>query len=107
GKAPQLARSIVGAENVARVLAAVVHPLDRIGVTVAPQQVNGRPGAVFRDRDGKVLNAWALDILDGRIQTIRSVLNPDKLGHMGPVADPWAVKREVVEARRAPRGRDS
>jgi len=42
----------------------------------------------------------ALDILDGRIQTIRAVINPDKLGHLGPVADAWAVLREVNQARR-------
>jgi len=62
-----------------------------IEVTVQPHQVNGQPGAIFRDRDGKVLNTLALDILDGQIQTIRSVINPDKLGHLGPVADAWAV----------------
>jgi RNA polymerase sigma-70 factor (ECF subfamily) len=49
--------------------------------------VNGQPGAIFRERDGKVINTWALDIVDGQIQTIRSVINPDKLAHVGPVAD--------------------
>ncbi|MDQ1043705.1 hypothetical protein QFZ76_001941 [Streptomyces sp. V4I2] len=48
--------------------------------------MNGQPGAIFRDGDGKVLNTLALDIVDGRIQPIRSVLNPDKLGHVGPVS---------------------
>ena len=65
-----------------------------------PREVNGQPGAIFRDRDGKVLNALALDILDGQIQTIRSVQNPDKLGHVGPVADAWAIAREANRARR-------
>jgi RNA polymerase sigma-70 factor (ECF subfamily) len=100
GKAPQWARGIIGAENVARVLAAIVPPSVRIGVVVEPHEVNGQPGAIFRDRDGKVLNTWTLDILDGRIQTIRSVINPDKLGHLGPVADAWAVIREANQARR-------
>jgi RNA polymerase sigma-70 factor (ECF subfamily) len=99
GKAPQWARGIIGAENVARVLAAIVH-LVRIAGVVEPHEVNGQPGAIFRDRDGKVLNTWALDILDGRIQTIRSVINPDKLGHVGPVADAWAVIREANQAFR-------
>ena len=99
GKAPQWARGIIGAENVARVLAAIVH-LVRIAGVVEPREVNGQPGAIFRDRDGKVLNTWALDILDGRIQTIRSVINPDKLGHVGPVADAWAVIREANQAFR-------
>jgi RNA polymerase sigma-70 factor, ECF subfamily len=99
GKAPQW-KHIVGAEKVARVLAAMVTPFARIGVGMEPHEVNGQPGAIFRDRDGRVLNTWALDILDGRIQMIRSVLNPDKLGHLGPVTDAWAVMREAVRARR-------
>jgi RNA polymerase sigma-70 factor, ECF subfamily len=100
GKAPALARSIVGAEKVVRVLASTFPWLVRIDVTVQPQQVNGQPGAIFRDRDRKVLFTLALDILDGQIQAIRSVSNPDKLGHVGPVADAWAVSREVNQARR-------
>jgi RNA polymerase sigma-70 factor (ECF subfamily) len=100
GKAPQWARSIIGAEKVARVLAALIQPMIRIDVTWEPHEVNSQPGAIFRDRDGKVLNTWTLDIPDGQIQTIRSVLNPDKLGHVGPVADAWAVLREANQARR-------
>src|SRR5260221_416752 len=102
GKGPQWAgdRGIIGAENVARVLAALVSPFVRIGGVVEPHEVNGQPGAIFRVRDGKVLNTLTLDILDGRIQTIRAVINPDKLGHVGPVADAWAVIREANQARR-------
>jgi RNA polymerase sigma-70 factor (ECF subfamily) len=100
GKAPQWARGIIGAENVARVLAVIVPPFVRIGVVFEPHQVNGQPGAIFRERDNKVLSTLALDILDGQIQTIRSVINPDKLGHIGPVADAWAVIREANQARR-------
>jgi RNA polymerase sigma-70 factor (ECF subfamily) len=99
GKAPQW-KPIYGAENVARVLAAIAPPFVGIGGVVQPHEVNGQPGAIFRDRDGKVLNTLALDILDGRIQTIRAVINPDKLGHVGPVADAWAVIREANQTRR-------
>ena len=99
GKAPQLARSIVGAEKVARVLASVLPRLVRIDVTLEPREVNGQPGTIFRDRDGKVLFTWTLDVLDGQIQMIRSVSNPDKLGHMGAVADAWAIAREANQAR--------
>jgi RNA polymerase sigma-70 factor (ECF subfamily) len=103
GKAPQLARAIVGAQNVARVLGTVFPLLSRIDVSFAPQEVNGQPGAVFRDRDGRVLHTLALDVLDGRIQAVRAVINPDKLGHLGPVADAWALDRELRQARRRPR----
>jgi RNA polymerase sigma-70 factor (ECF subfamily) len=100
GKAPQWGKGVLGAEKVARVLASIIPSMVRIDVTVEPHEVNGQPGAIFRDRDNKVLNTWTLDVLDGQIQTIRTVLNPDKLGHVGPVADAWAVIREANEARR-------
>jgi RNA polymerase sigma-70 factor, ECF subfamily len=35
----------------------------------------------------------ALDIADGQIQGIRSIVNPDKLGHLGEVADMNALLR--------------
>ncbi|MET8384422.1 RNA polymerase sigma-70 factor [Streptosporangium canum] len=100
GKAPQLARAVIGAENVARLLAVLFPRIARIDVAFEPHEVNGQPGAIFRDRDGKVLHILALDVLDGQIQTVRSVINPDKLGHVGPVADAWAIDREVRQARR-------
>ncbi|MFJ7199861.1 MULTISPECIES: RNA polymerase sigma-70 factor [unclassified Streptomyces] len=100
GKAPQLAKAVVGAENVARVLGTAFPWLFRIDVTCEPHEVNGQPGAVFRDRDGRVLNTMVLEVLDGRIQTVRGVINPDKLGHLGPVADAWAVDREAKRVRR-------
>ncbi|WP_433519641.1 RNA polymerase sigma-70 factor [Nonomuraea sp. CA-143628] len=100
GKAPLWGKGVFGAANVARTLAAIVAPFARIGGIMEPHEVNGRPGAIFRDRDGNVVNILALDTLDGQIQTIRAVLNPDKLRHLGPVADAWAVVREANQARR-------
>jgi RNA polymerase sigma-70 factor, ECF subfamily len=100
GKAPALARSIIGAEKVARVLASIFPWLARIDVTLEPHEVNGEPGAIFRDRDGKVLSILTFDVLDGQIQAIRSVNNPDKLAHVGPVGDAWAAAREMNQARR-------
>jgi RNA polymerase sigma-70 factor (ECF subfamily) len=101
GKAPLWGRGVIGADNVTRVLASMMPLFLGIGGTLEPHVVNGQPGAIFRDRDGLVMNTWALDVLDGRIQAIRTVLNPDKLGHVGPVADAWAVLREANEARRS------
>jgi RNA polymerase sigma-70 factor, ECF subfamily len=100
GKVPALAKTVIGAEKVARMLASIFPSLVQIDVTLQAHEVNGQPGAIFRDRDNKVLAAVALDVLDGQIQTIRSVSNPDKLGHVGPVADAWAVAREANQARR-------
>jgi RNA polymerase sigma-70 factor, ECF subfamily len=70
-------------------------------VTFEQHELNGQPGAIFRDREGRVLNTWTVDVLDGRIQAIRTMLNPEKLGHVGPVADAWALLREATDARRS------
>jgi hypothetical protein len=100
GKAPTLGRSVVGAENVARLLVAVAPQFDQIGLIVEPQEINRQPGAIVRDARGRVLFVLALDILDGEVQTVRSLINPDKLGHLGPVADAWAVDREYRDVKR-------
>ncbi|MFF0346038.1 RNA polymerase sigma-70 factor [Kribbella sp. NPDC004875] len=103
GKAPQWGRGlIIGARNVAGMLSALAEPFARIGGVIEPHEVNGQPGAIFRDSDGRVVNTWALDIADGQIQAIRAVVNPDKLQHVGPVADAWSVVRDTTEARRTP-----
>ena len=100
GKAPALSRAVVGADKVARLLAAIFTSLARVGATLEQCEVNGQPGAILRDREGRVAFTFALDVLGGQIQTIRSVGNPDKLRHLGPVVDAWAFHREFKETRR-------
>ena len=75
-----MARNTIGADNAARVPASILPRLVRIEATLEPHEVNGQPCATFRDRDGKVLTTLALDVLDGRIQTIRSVITPASPG---------------------------
>ena len=100
GKAPVFANAVVGADNVARVLALNIPVLATLDVRMDQREVNGQPGAIVRDRDDKVLATLALDVLDGQIQAIRSVASPDKLAHLGPVADAWALDREAKRARK-------
>ncbi|GAA4286586.1 RNA polymerase sigma-70 factor [Georgenia daeguensis] len=104
GKAPQWGAGIFGAEKVARVLTATLPWLFEIGGVMEPHALNGQPGAIFRYRDGKVVSTLTLDVLGGKVQAIRAVINPDKLGHLGPVADAWAVNREAMRARRSAPG---
>ncbi|MEU0937475.1 MULTISPECIES: RNA polymerase sigma-70 factor [unclassified Embleya] len=101
GKAPQLARIVVGAEKVARLLGLFGPWLLRVDVRFEPAELNGEPGVIIRDRDGGILQTMVVEVVDGRIRTIRGVSNPDKLGHLGPLGDAWAVHHEVRQARRA------
>ncbi|WP_181447032.1 hypothetical protein [Streptomyces sp. NTH33] len=47
-----------------------------------------------------MLHSPALEVLDGQVQAIRSVIDPDELAPLGPVTDAWDVGREVGQARR-------
>jgi RNA polymerase sigma-70 factor (ECF subfamily) len=100
GKVPQWGRGVIGAQKVSQIIASMIPPFLRIGGKIESQVVNGQPGAIFRDRDDRVINAWIFEVHEGRIETIRTVLNPDKLAHMGPVADARAVIRELNQERR-------
>jgi RNA polymerase sigma-70 factor (ECF subfamily) len=58
--------------------------------------VNGQPGALAHHSEGRLLTVLSLDVVEGRVQAIRSVVNPDKLGHLGPISpfgrpDPGSV----------------
>ena len=88
GKVPALARPVAGRKRVARTLLAWARAGRRFGgATVRPVVVNGQPGAITLDREGRLINVFALQIADGRVQALSSVVNPDKLGHLGPLAD--------------------
>jgi RNA polymerase sigma-70 factor (ECF subfamily) len=105
GKVPQWSRPIVGAERVAKLFANLGRRIRAAGGTVEPRQVNGQPGAVVRDPQGELVNVFALDVADGAVQTIRSVINPDKLRHLGPVADVWALLASERDSRSSGRDR--
>lgn len=83
-----------GAERAARILLATVPPLLAIGAQLEPRELNGHPGAILRDREGRVVATWTLEIRDGQVHTIHSVTNPDKLGHLGRLGDLEAIRRE-------------
>ena len=59
----------------------------RRGFSIRPAEVNGHPGALGLDGQQRVLFVVSLQIAEGQIQDIRSIVNPDKLRHLGPVSD--------------------
>ena len=85
GKVPQWAQPIEGPDKVARMFAGLGTQLRRLGATMEAQRVNGQPGVVFRGPHGGVFSVMSFEMAGGRIATIRSIVNPDKLDHLGPV----------------------
>ena len=103
GQAPSWPRPIVGRDRVTRLVAGIGRHNLEFGMRVERHEVNGQPGATIVDRHGRIVNVMALDIVDGVIQTIRSVINRNKLRHLGPLADLGGMlqERRDVRARRA------
>ena len=92
GKVPALARPLRGRSRVARALINWVRMGARIpGTSIRPVEVNGSPGALLLDGEDRVIAVWALEFAGGQIAGLKSVVNPDKLGHLGPVADVRAL----------------
>jgi RNA polymerase sigma-70 factor (TIGR02957 family) len=92
GKVPALARALHGRTRVARTLRAWGRQVVQIGgVTVRQVEVNGQPGALLLDTDGGLISVMALDIADGQIHGVASIVNPEKLAHLGPVSDMRAL----------------
>lgn len=88
GKVPALARSLHGRNRVARTLLNWLKLGARIpGGSIRPVEVNAAPGALLLGGDDRLIAVWALEIAGGQIQSVRSIVNPDKLAHLGPVAD--------------------
>lgn len=57
------------------------------GVQMRPAELNGSPGTLLLDGQGRLIAVWALEIGRDQILGIRSIVNPDKLAHLGPTAD--------------------
>jgi RNA polymerase sigma-70 factor (TIGR02957 family) len=95
GKVPALARSLHGRSRVARALLNWVKLGARIpGASIRPVEVNGAPGALLLDGEDRMIAVWALEIANGQIQSVSSIVNPEKLVHLGPVADLGALLRD-------------
>ena len=94
GTGPSWLRPIEGAASVGRLLAGVIRDFQQIGVTIRPVQINGQPGALVLDPDGRLINVLCLEISRGAVQVIRSVINRDKLQHLGPLADLGQLQRQ-------------
>jgi len=83
---------VYGREQVAELIGVQIGRTLQAGATLTPAPVNGQPGMLAWDADGGLIVVIALDVLDGQIQAIRVIANPDKLRHLGPVTSTWHLR---------------
>ena len=87
GKARAIAAPMHGAARIARALLAFYKISEEWGVSFEPAIVNGQPGFRTVAPDGRLVNVTSLDVEGGAITRLHSIVNPDKLGHLGPTSD--------------------
>jgi RNA polymerase sigma-70 factor, ECF subfamily len=92
-------RQIAGREQVGHLLVAIGRQLRAVNGSFQPTGVNGQPGALVRAADGSLIGVLTVDVVDGQVQAFRSVISPDKLRHLGPLADLGTL----LDERRRPR----
>jgi RNA polymerase sigma-70 factor, ECF subfamily len=91
GTKPAWPRPIVGRDRVAKLLAGMGTQSRDMGVTIQRTRINGQPGARFLDPAGRLMYVVVVDVSEGAVQTVRSIINPEKLRHLGPLADVRAM----------------
>jgi RNA polymerase sigma-70 factor (ECF subfamily) len=88
------AAPVAGRERVAEIIRGQLARTIQLGATLDAAWVNGQPGLVARDADGGLIAVIALDVLDGQVQALRTVANPDKLRHLGPISQTWHLRQQ-------------
>jgi RNA polymerase sigma-70 factor (ECF subfamily) len=100
GRAPAIKRPVFGRVRVAQMLGNWWRLTTRVaGIQLRRVSVNGQPGAEFLDPEGRLIGVLGLDIADGEIRAIRSIVNPEKLRHLGQVGDANALIARIREQR--------
>jgi RNA polymerase sigma-70 factor (ECF subfamily) len=87
GIARAIPRPMFGAAAVAKAIVAFYGLIREWKVTIEPLVVNGQPGFRALDPEGRLLSVASLQITDGRVAAIHSIVNPEKLGHLGETSE--------------------
>ncbi len=100
GRGAALPRPIHGRDKIIRLLPEFVRRAKEAGLHMEMTEVNGQPGCVWVDEEGRLGAVVSIDIADDQVQAVRSVSNPDKLRHLGEVSPAVA---SFGRGRRPPR----
>lgn len=91
GRAPAIREPVRGSVAVARFLGGLFRRGTQLGVQLERRRVNGAPSLWVRGPDGALLSVVMVQVRAGSVQTIANQLNPEKLAHLAPVGDLYAL----------------
>jgi len=80
---------VFGRDRVAQVIRFSFERTLEMGASLSAAWVNEQPGVLARDADGDLIAVIVFDVLGGQVLAIRTVANPEKLRHLGPISRAW------------------
>ena len=86
GIASAVQHAVVGSVPVSRLMLGIFRRATQYGLHYSETVVNGQPGLWFQDGEGGVISVMSVHVVDGKVGAIYSVINPDKLQHLGEVS---------------------
>jgi RNA polymerase sigma-70 factor (TIGR02957 family) len=89
GKGESFITPVFGRDRVAQVIRFSFERTRELGASLSAAWVNEQPGVLARDADGDLIAVIAFDMLGGQVLAIRTVANPEKLRHLGPISRAW------------------
>ena len=99
GTSPRWPNKIYGRDRVSKLMIGLGKHSRELDVRVRRSEINGQPGAMFFSPEDRLMYVVVLDIADGQVQTVRSTIAPEKLQHLGPLADVRAMLHARTEHR--------
>jgi RNA polymerase sigma-70 factor, ECF subfamily len=94
GQAASTPQPLFGRDKVAAFLLDIVGQATQLGITFEPVLVNGGPGLLTHDGQGKIVSVLSIEVLNGVVQTVRGITNPNKLQHLGAVSDLLRIRQD-------------
>jgi RNA polymerase sigma-70 factor (TIGR02957 family) len=94
GKATSTPQPLFGRDRVAALVLNIFERGKELGITPEPVLVNGGPGIIAHDSQGKVVSVLSFEVLGGVVQAIRGIVNPDKLQHLGETSDLLRIRQD-------------
>jgi RNA polymerase sigma-70 factor, ECF subfamily len=95
GKVTATLHPVHGRDRVSRLLQGLFIKGKALGGRVRRADVNGQPGAMLLDQQDRLIAVMELDIVDDTVRSVCTVVNPDKLRHLGPLSDVLRLTRST------------
>lgn len=87
GKTKAASRPVYGRKHIGKLVRNLLVTGAKLGASARAVLVNGRPGLMTFDGEGRIVSVLSAEVVDGAVQAVHAQVNPDKLSHLGLTSD--------------------